>query len=59
MISKRNAPWRALIRATVLAAFACGLAASPATAADFVMKIGTATIQSGPGGTAPKTATVS
>src|ERR1700689_1998290 len=40
MISRRSA----LSRTMALAALACGLAAHPATAADFVMKFGTATI---------------
>ncbi len=40
-----KAPWRALSRtAALVAALACGQSASPAAAADFVMKFGTATI---------------
>ncbi len=44
MIRKRNATWGALVRAAALAALAGGLSGGTASAADYVMKFGTATI---------------
>jgi TRAP-type transport system periplasmic protein len=44
MSHHRGAPWGAAFGCAALAALACGPAATPAASADFVMKIGTATI---------------
>src|SRR5215470_10166090 len=41
---KHRARWGAVFGCAALAALACGLAATPAASAEFVMKIGTATI---------------
>jgi TRAP-type transport system periplasmic protein len=44
MDHKRSTPWGAVFGCVALATIACSSAATPAASADFVMKIGTATI---------------
>ena len=44
MNHNHSAPWGAMLGCAALAALACGLGVTPAASAEFVMKIGTATL---------------